>query len=135
MSHKLFIAYCLLFLIWSIPAFSEPVPVFITNYDVTLTVDKNQPMHIQNNSIKVRSGNTIPYVELGRYKVELRLSEQSPNRFSVDAAIFEKEKHDLRQISFDMPTYESELGIPLQFSWNSGDVLLDVALVVSIVSP
>jgi hypothetical protein len=121
----------LLFLYSPYAVHSESIPIFITNYDVNLSIGTND-MSLRNSAIKVRSGDAIPYVDFNQHKVELTISELSENRFSLETVILKKSQNKWNPINWDIPKHEGELGTPLKLFWKGGEYLLDVALVVGI---
>ena len=122
----------MLFLSFLFFAYSQTDTIFITNYDVSLSTATNKDVRTRNVAIKVRSGDVIPYVELNNHKVELKISDISENKFSLETVILKKTKSDWVPITFDIPKQEGELGVPLKLIWEGGEYSLDVAIVVGI---
>ena len=139
LTNKILASFFLFFLFWSGSSFSESGQMFITNYHVTWKIGNNTRVS-QNRGIKVLAGDVIPLPILPYHKLELKITEVSSSKFSVDVMILENIRDDILQMDNWKPIisealrHDGDYGIPMEFSWESGELHLEVAIVVSIAS-
>jgi len=113
----------------SILARAQDVTVLTTNYDIKVSID-NQEYRVQSRAL-VRSGNEIPNL-LQDFKVGLRVSDTSPEDFSVQVIVYEKDGSGWHQITVPPPEFSGSLGAPTEYIWESGGIKFDLAIVVGI---
>jgi hypothetical protein len=116
-------------LVLALSAQAQDVNVLAANYEFELSID-DQLHSIQDRSL-VRSGNEIP-IELQNYKVGLRISDPEPDSFRVQVTVYERNGAAWHQITVPPPEFGGKLGIPTEYAWESGDLKLNIAIVVSI---
>lgn len=116
-------------LLLAVSAQAQDVNVLAANYEFELSID-DEVHSIQDRSL-VRSGNEIP-VELQNYKIGLRISDPSPDSFLVQVTVYERNGAAWHQITVPPPEFGGKLGIPTEYSWESGGIKLDLAIVVGI---
>ena len=100
--------------------------VLNVNYDVLLTVDTAE-YQLQSRA-RVRDGHTLP-VDFNRYRVTLDVHAVG-DEFSIKLNIFERIDNAWYKFNSDQPGLQGPLGIPAQYVWESGDIKLDLAIVV-----
>lgn len=103
--------------------------IYTSNYDVLLHVG-DATRQIRSRA-KVCSGHVIP-LDFQNHRIDLRVAEISSEKYSVEIAIFELSQGDWYQLNTENLTFEGQLGIPTQFSWESGELALDLAMVVGL---
>ena len=145
---KFHIKYSLLLLFLSFPVFSESSPVFVTNYDVIFTIEK-EIIHEKNTAPKVNSrtsrvtktgvrlisGENIRLHISEKYNIDLKLSEVTPKIYALEVMINGRLGTTWYPIIDEAIRYERELGLPFEFTWKSGEIILDVAIMVNTESP
>lgn len=110
-------------------AHADDATVFTTNYDIRLSIDKEQ-YRVHSRAL-VHSGSEIPNV-LQDFKVGLRVSETSPASLSVQVIVYERNGSDWYQITVPPPTFSAELGMPVEYIWESGGMKVGVAMIVGV---
>ena len=110
-------------------SFAEEPPVLAVNFDLSLIAgDANYTA--QSNAM-VRSGNVIP-IELGSFKVGLKISEGPAGKFTIQLPIYEKTDDTWYQINQPAPEFDGNLGAPTEITWESADLKLDLAIIVGL---
>ena len=103
-------------------AYAQDPPVLAANFDLALTVGETE--YTARSNAMVRSGNEIP-VELGRFKVGLKITALSDGLFSIQIPVFEKNDGSWYQLNTPTPEFDGELGAPVEIAWESADLKLD----------
>lgn len=103
--------------------------VFVSNYDLQIRVgDESGSVQSQ---ARVRDGHAFP-VELRNIKTEVQISGTSESAYVAVLSIYEKTQSGWYLVTVEKPRFEGRFGVPVQFSWASGDVSLEVAMAVGI---
>lgn len=110
---------------------AQDASILAANYDVEFGID-GQVHSIQDRS-RVRSGSEIPIL-LQNFKIGLHISESVPVRFVARIKLYEKTESGWHQITVPPPEFSGELGIPAEFSWESGGMMLEIAIIVGTVN-
>lgn len=110
-------------------AHTQGVTVLSTNYDIALSIEDHN-YRVSSHAL-VRSGNEIPNL-LQDYKVGLRISEVSGERFTAQVIIYEKNGSGWHQVSVPPPEFDGKLGTPTEYRWESAGIELDVAVIVGL---
>ncbi len=110
-------------------SFAEEPPILAANFDLSLTV--GDAHYTARNNAMVRSGNVIP-IELGNFKVGLKVSEGPAGRFTIQLPVFEKTDNAWYQINQPAPEFDGDLGAPTEITWESVDLKLDLAIIVGL---
>ena len=110
-------------------AYAQDPPVLAANFDLALTV--GDAAYTARSNAMVRSGNEIP-VELGRFKVGLKITQSSDSLFSIHIPVFEKTDNAWYQINVPTPVFDGQLGAPVEIAWESADLKLELAIIVGL---
>ena len=117
-----------LFSITPIAAQTTEQRVFSANYDLIFTINGRE---FQVRSLaRVRSGSAIP-IDLGRYRIDIGINDQPSGRPHIQLRIFERSADNWYQIETDELGFEADLVSPAEFKWQSADIGIDLALIVS----
>lgn len=111
-------------------AAAQAQAVYATNYDLLLTVGGET--HQVRSQARVRSGHSVP-ATFRNHRVEFTVSQQSTSRVRIDIRIFEKARDGWQPVTAQLLTIAGGLGMPLEYTWNNGELELDIAIVVSAV--
>jgi len=125
------ITACLAILIGALSthANAQGETVLTTNYDLEFTVG-DQHYSVQSSAL-VRAGSEVP-IELGNYKVGLRLTDTPDKHFLLALVIYEKSDNNWYQISVPAPNFDGQIATPTEIEWRSDEILVDLALIVGI---
>lgn len=109
---------------------ADEVLVLAANYDLKLSVDKSYNSCVRSRAL-VRSGNEIPIL-LRDFKIKLRLSRTPSKEFLAQMVVYEKSGSGWYQVTIQPLEFTGGLGEPTQYSWESGGMMVDLAIVVGV---
>ena len=107
---------------------AESERVFSSNYHLVLNAGESMG-EIQT-SARVRDGHTIP-AEFQTHRIDITVTSVSDSRFVIRLNIFEKYQSEWYRLDAGEMEFEGEFGIPVEYAWNSADLQLNLAIVVS----
>lgn len=103
--------------------------VFISNYDAKLEVD-DSICSLQAQA-RVRDGSTFP-IECGEQRVDVTVVALSDGRYRAELNIFETSQNAWFKINSERLVFESAYAIPVEFNWTFGDMVLDLAISITV---
>jgi hypothetical protein len=109
-------------------ALAEPSRIYAANYELEFVAGP-QNFSIQSRD-RVRSGNEIP-MELQSYKVGLQIMDAEDGEFLLRINVYERDGMSWFQINAPAPEFSGELGMPMDVTWESGELKIDLAIAVS----
>ena len=107
---------------------AEATTIFAANYDMDFAVG-DQEYSVQTRN-RVRSGHEIPN-ELGSYKVGMQIEEVSDSEFVLRLNVYERDGMSWFHINAPAPMFTGETGMPMEVSWESGDLRIELVIAVS----
>jgi len=116
-------------LVFFATAYAQDPPVLAANFDLVLSV--GDAVYTARNNAMVRSGNEIP-VELGNFKVGLRLTASPDHSFSIHLPVYEKTDSSWYQTNVPTPVFDGELGAPVEILWESAGLEVELAIIVGL---
>ena len=128
-STKAGVRVAVLALLFFTTAYAQDPPVLAANFDLALSVDDTE--YTARNNAMVRSGNEIP-VELGHYKVGLKITALPDHSFSIHLPVYEKTDGAWYQTNVPTPVFDGELGAPVEILWESAGLKVDLAIIVGL---
>ena len=103
--------------------------IFVSNFDLELRVGEDSGS--VRSQARVRSGHAFP-VELGNMKIEFQITGISETSYIAELSVFEKTQSGWYLVTVDRPRIEGEFGIPIQFSTQSDEIGIDLAMSVAV---
>ena len=110
----------------SLPALPTEVH-YVINYDLRLTIGEERVQ--TNGKGRVFLDRPIPLVSPD-YKVELSLTDYDDSSFTAELTLYEATQDGWVQLVPETPQYESPIGSPQEYTWKTGEIELNLALVI-----
>jgi hypothetical protein len=70
-------------------------------------------------------------MELQSYKVGLQIMDAEDGEFLLRINVYERDGMSWFQINAPAPEFSGELGMPMDVTWESGELKIDLAIAVS----
>lgn len=117
-----FVAFC------TSTVYGQSELIYSSNYDLEFTVGE-ESYSVQSRA-RVRDGSAIP-IELGKYRLDIGISESSPGHYIVNLKVLEKTNGSWFEMNLDAAHFSGEDGVPVEFEWSAADMGINLAFVAS----
>lgn len=107
---------------------AESATIFAANYHMDFAA--GDQLHTIQTRNRVHSGHEIPN-ELGSYKIGMQIEEVPDGEFLLRLNVYERDGMSWFHINAPAPEFTGELGMPMEVSWESGELRITLAIAVS----